>query len=507
MLADLRVCPPVGHMVQEESFELGDTVMVHGMTGDSDLNGAVGKLVKTVGRGRFAVMLEGKDKSTVVSVKNLERYVETNETPKPYDIVGTWDDWEPHPMAWNSGLKCYEFTVTLGNDGVESFKFLVEGDWDTCVYPNRKDAGLHDGHNVCGPADGGLDAEWTIGLHQTDRAAPGSSYKVRVFFSGGAPRSVKWENLQQESNVQTPVKEMIPKGQTEDDEPVKAYEPSRRVSWKDQIKKSEPVAKEKPYYRDENVMESSYRQAVEVEDNYPPRGSFTQAWSRVDERLAGSNVEEVEKAARERLAKRLELAAEAEMKMITDGDDRGSLEPSEKEKAALENKLKDNKKRYIAHSGARVDRETLYSGESIESSTEPTEAQTAKTAEITRLQGECIECRNMTENVLDVGGYCCPVCWQLYQAIMEEGWDSCVLIEGKQAAQHAQWIVDKKGRGYSISMARRDVMNKYPAAFRKDGSYKPYQFVVRQCSECGRPAVDGVTGSGDLWFCKACRRQ
>uniref|UniRef100_A0A7S1LTV7 AMP-activated protein kinase glycogen-binding domain-containing protein n=1 Tax=Alexandrium catenella TaxID=2925 RepID=A0A7S1LTV7_ALECA len=504
-------------MAQDESFELGDQVRLVNMN-DSEMNGLIGKLVKTVGKGRFALMLDGKDKSTVVNTKNLERCVETSETPKSYDIVGTWDDWEPHPMKWNSGLNCFEYTVTLGSDGVESFKFLVEGDWDTCVYPGHKDASLHDGHKVCGPDDGGLDAEWTIGLHQMDHASPGETYRVCVFLSCGVPFSVKWENLKQESS-QMPAKQVAPKVQlqAQEEEEIKPYRPSKRIGWKEQFS-AEPAAKEKPYSREENVFESRYDQAAfrDDDDHYPPRGNHGKARNLDERGPFDAKVEETEKAARERLARRLEMAAEAEMKMITDEGLEGTIQPVEREQAALNSKLAENRRRYIAHSGARKDRETLQSGSVLEASAEKDGSAAertdgganTKTADITRLQGECMECKAMTENILDVGGYCCPICWQLYQSVMADGWNSCVLIEGKQAAQHAQRLVDQKGQSLTISMARREILNKYPDAFRNGGSNsRPYHVSVRQCSECGRATTDGVQGTGDLWFCKACRRQ
>mmetsp|Transcript_114120 Transcript_114120/g.333583 ORF Transcript_114120/g.333583 Transcript_114120/m.333583 type:complete len:510 (-) Transcript_114120:107-1636(-) len=475
-------------MANDDDFEIGDEVVLVGMA--PELSGSRGKVVKTMGKGRYAVMVDGKDRSTVVNAKNLERFAAEEAPAKPYTIVGTWDDWEPHEMRWISGLKCFEHEVVLGNDSVESFKFLIDGDWDNCVYPSRTSANLHDGHDVCGPDDGGLDAEWTIGLHQTDQAGPGSRFRVRVFLAAGVPRSVQWEPAQQEDQQQVRVKEPVPKEQPQaaQQEPMPRAERARRVSWQDQ-EKAEPPPKSKPYYPEENLYESRYEEAPKPRDDPPRRGAREKAY---DQRALEEEIEEQEKAARERLARRLEMAAEAEMKMITDGDE-GTLQAEEKEKAALENKMAENKRRYMAQCGDRKERQKLYQGFTLEeaesavprvvNAPRPAVGDAKAAAEAPKIQGKCMECQLMTDNILDVGGFCCPVCWKEYQQSIQDGWNGAVLIGCLQAAQHAQSLVDQKRGSYTIAMARRDVMNTYPEAFGKKPNKNIYTDLARLVRE------------------------
>jgi len=286
-----------------------------------EINGTVGKLLRSVGRGRWAVSIDGKGRSTVVNDKNLERYVElaalkvqSFAKPKPYHIVGTWDDWESHEMEWDAGLSCFEFLVRLGNDCVESFKFLVDGEWDACVYPDTAGASCHSCHKVCGPDDGGVDSEWTIGTHRADLAKPGASYKVRIFVAADSrPQNVEWrlDPPDQANSVNT-----VPDHVMEDKEDVQA--PS--VVYLDPVRPEEDL---------------DYRADLE------------------------RDVEAVERAARLRLERRLRKAAEAEMQAITDGDEGKLRLTPDEEQAVIDSKLAENKRRYIAHCGTRKERQQL----------------------------------------------------------------------------------------------------------------------------------------------------
>jgi len=487
-------------------FDIGDAVRLVGMTDDS-LNGLVGTLVKTAGKSRFAMMIHGREKTTVVAVHNLERVDETDVTPKPYHIVGTWDDWEPHEMQWSSGLNCFESIVTIGKGGTESFKFLVDGEWDRCVYPQSRCISPDDGVRILGPDDGGMETEWSIGLHQRDKASPGTRFKVRIFFAGTLPTQVTWEILEQEKHSPR----ASPRG-------------GRRVSWQDQVK-NEPIAKEREYQQDDpqDYQERHAQQARRtVEEPYVPPTARPNVAEQAPKADTGDSIEAMERAARERLAKRLERAAEMEQMMLTDGE--VGVETQAKEEGMLHSKMLENKKRYVAHSGARKDREMLYDGKSLKDieeaeafekrRAEATPQRTGKgggkgggaaggTADNPALdQGNCIECQMPTTNILDTGGYCCISCWTNYQAVVKEGWNGTVFILGKQAAQHAQYIVDTKK--CPISMARREVMASHPLFFDPNHAPKPYQVAVRQCSECKRATTDGHAGTGGLWFCKFC---
>jgi len=144
------------------------------------------------------VLFDGEEKSRLVSSANLEK-AEVQVQParasaESWMIVGTWDDWEPHQMQWNPQERRFEFTVMIGKDGSESFKLLEGGDWDRCLHPDRVDATLEDGHRVLGPDDAGLDEAWTMGREQNDRAAMGDR-RIVVLTSHKDQKSVSWERL------------------------------------------------------------------------------------------------------------------------------------------------------------------------------------------------------------------------------------------------------------------------------------------------------------------------
>eukprot|EP00416_Gambierdiscus_australes_P033390 CAMPEP_0171109644 /NCGR_PEP_ID=MMETSP0766_2-20121228/70899_1 /TAXON_ID=439317 /ORGANISM="Gambierdiscus australes, Strain CAWD 149" /LENGTH=388 /DNA_ID=CAMNT_0011571411 /DNA_START=55 /DNA_END=1221 /DNA_ORIENTATION=+ len=182
----------------EEGFSEGDQVTVLDMP---ELAGAVCTLLRPLGKRMWSVKVPSDDKSKAVPVDKLRKLNIKGQShddgptpPAKYSIVGTWDDWEPRAMAWNIYGSCFEACATIGTDGSESFKILKNGDWDGCVYPDRKDACPFDDHKVHGPDDGGLNEEWTIGYHANDKACVGSQYKIRMTVDPrGTPLKVTWE--------------------------------------------------------------------------------------------------------------------------------------------------------------------------------------------------------------------------------------------------------------------------------------------------------------------------
>jgi len=148
-------------------------------------------------------MEDGDGGSQVMSAKDLQKFC---LPPRSYSIVGSWDDWEVHEMKWDPERWCYEHDVLLGRTGGESFKVLLEGDWERCVYPDRLDATPGDGHTVKGPDDGSSEewtfGEWTLGRHEAGAQLAGERYKVRFFLlEDGSPKSMSWERLPKERKV------------------------------------------------------------------------------------------------------------------------------------------------------------------------------------------------------------------------------------------------------------------------------------------------------------------
>lgn len=112
-----------------------------------------------------------------------------------WTIVGTWYDWAPQAMKWDTKGGSYFYDVELGPRGSESFQFLADGDWRQCVYPDAADAGPQVRHRLCGPNDRGRGGQaWTIGRHAEDSGYEGDCFRIRLFLNGsGGADKVNWE--------------------------------------------------------------------------------------------------------------------------------------------------------------------------------------------------------------------------------------------------------------------------------------------------------------------------
>lgn len=176
----------------EASFAAGDVVLLQG-TPDPHINGLEATLIRRAGTERWVVTVAGKDKSRILSTRFMQKLEGADTQSQSYCIVGSWDDWDAHPMRWDQLQKCFEFEAEIGAGGSESFKILIGDDWDHCIYPSHANASPFVKHTICGPDEGGLDECWTIGQHQEDKAAAGDVYKVRFFISSdGKPKLVNW---------------------------------------------------------------------------------------------------------------------------------------------------------------------------------------------------------------------------------------------------------------------------------------------------------------------------
>mmetsp|Transcript_8171 Transcript_8171/g.14970 ORF Transcript_8171/g.14970 Transcript_8171/m.14970 type:complete len:578 (-) Transcript_8171:57-1790(-) len=114
-----------------------------------------------------------------------------------YCIVGSWNDWRPLDMTWDTERQIFCSRAQIGAEGRESFQILVDGRWQQCIHPDCMDACPHVAFNLCGPDDRGHDLNWTIGRHPDDKSEPGAVYEVRlmVLASTGTPLVVDWEKL------------------------------------------------------------------------------------------------------------------------------------------------------------------------------------------------------------------------------------------------------------------------------------------------------------------------
>lgn len=91
-------------------------------------------------------------------------------------------------MNWDPERSCYQLNLELG--GEESFKFLLNGDWRCCLYPDETS-------NICGPDDAGHGHHWTITAGA--QGAQGSHFEIRLFLKHGSAVSVDWVRIKAHS--------------------------------------------------------------------------------------------------------------------------------------------------------------------------------------------------------------------------------------------------------------------------------------------------------------------
>jgi len=113
----------------------------------------------------------------------------------PY-VVGTMNDWgTPSVMSWTADGGYYQYRLTIGSQGWESFQILFNSEWKRCLHPDKKDGCPHSHYQLMGPDSEGDGKNWTIGRHPLDKGGPGATYTIRLNMKGGQEgiaRSVDW---------------------------------------------------------------------------------------------------------------------------------------------------------------------------------------------------------------------------------------------------------------------------------------------------------------------------
>jgi len=130
----------------------------------------------------------------MVNRKNLLAAQWNCTDPKiQYSIVGSWNNWAPIDMKWDADRQCWQFTVTIGERGWESFQFICDNDPNKCVHPDQKDATPHMPHKITGPDFEGHGQHWSVGKHPLDKGRKGAVFEVRLsLWEDEAPRLVEW---------------------------------------------------------------------------------------------------------------------------------------------------------------------------------------------------------------------------------------------------------------------------------------------------------------------------
>lgn len=154
---------------------------------DSKINGLIGTLVNELIWDRWTVLLSDRTGTTkrpwVIDSKLLVPVPMSLYEPRTkYLIIGTFNDWTPEQMSWNSDQRCFLFRMQISEErGIESFQILLEGDWKRCIHPSFNNAGAKKGRwELCGPDEPSYEMNWTIAGPSGNRIE-GAVYEIRLF--------------------------------------------------------------------------------------------------------------------------------------------------------------------------------------------------------------------------------------------------------------------------------------------------------------------------------------
>lgn len=147
----------------------GRRVKLHGLGANKEMNGLKGTLVEEVGDDKWQVKLDDDLGDKIIKVQNLMtlsgtavRSSNKGVSLPPadmYSIAGSWDDFMPHDMSWDSQQGCYVFIV----EGQVSFKIFKDGASKQAVSKAQL---------------------WSI--------SQDGQYQVRVSLNGGTIKKVDW---------------------------------------------------------------------------------------------------------------------------------------------------------------------------------------------------------------------------------------------------------------------------------------------------------------------------
>jgi len=124
---------------------------------------------------------------------------------KTFFIAGSWDKWSGvHEMKWTGSD--FVYTLEIGQQAWESFQILLDGKWETTIYPSVADANPYTKYRLRGPNDKGHGKNFTIGKpHNSDvpeenTATPGEHYEVAVNMDSrlNIVKKIDWRVLRNE---------------------------------------------------------------------------------------------------------------------------------------------------------------------------------------------------------------------------------------------------------------------------------------------------------------------
>lgn len=360
----------------------------------------------------------------------------------------------------------------MGSDAVGNFKFLIDGDWDQCIYPDCGSATPGDGHKIQGPDDGGLDTDWTITRHQEDHG--NARYDVRLFVTpDGRPARVDWQPLDRDEEPsmlqhhmsveresaapsgrqrsrpgkfgQLAAGRAAPEGLGEGPEepaaPTAAVasrprsagrlgafaQAQMRISQEDRGLNG--LNDHEPAYAPKDMLELRFRRGDSPEYGRRPE--------RVQGARGGDDILEIERQAWRRLEMRLKEADEAEVLAIEDQKKRDEEEEGPyQEWIGTKAKSLENLSRWRSRAAARQDR---------------------------GLATRCVDCGKPAETHVNQE-WVCKICHDAWQKAVEAGWNSSAICDdGYYAAEWAQWFGEKQN--LLPRDARFEVMRRFPTRF------------------------------------------
>mmetsp|Transcript_30122 Transcript_30122/g.64113 ORF Transcript_30122/g.64113 Transcript_30122/m.64113 type:complete len:1173 (+) Transcript_30122:59-3577(+) len=150
------------------------------------------KAVKAAGGG-------GGGEDAAAAAARRARASEEAKVTRPC-IAGSFNNWAPQEMNYDSASKTYTSAVRLGINGWESFQIVCDGDWNRVVHPDVKDGCPHEPMICCGPDDENHGKNFTIGKHAKDAGKEGMCWMVKLSLRGdGGPEKVEWTKLDAEN--------------------------------------------------------------------------------------------------------------------------------------------------------------------------------------------------------------------------------------------------------------------------------------------------------------------
>lgn len=177
------------HATRSAWLHEGRRVQIHRLERNSNMNGAKATLIEEVDGSKWRVRIDGINGDKLVRLENLMTLTGkplsdfrgvhdgdgSRDVPVPleqYCIAGTWDDWIPRDMQWDSNQQCFTFEV-VAQQNVQTKFAICRGQAGEKKWKTK-------GQN-----------SWNI-----EKADVPTRYQIRLFLNlGGSVRKVDWRPI------------------------------------------------------------------------------------------------------------------------------------------------------------------------------------------------------------------------------------------------------------------------------------------------------------------------